>query len=95
VGYQARGTLGRAIVDGAEAVHIMGEEVAVRAGIWTINGFSAHADREELLRWISGAETSRVALVHGEEHALTALAQGISASGKNVYIPSPGDHIEL
>ncbi len=95
VGYQARGTLGRAIVEGAKTVRIMGEEVAVRARIWTINGFSAHADREELLHWISGAEAGQVVLVHGEEHALTALAAGLASRGIEVTIPSPGDSLEL
>ncbi len=95
VGYQARGTLGRAIVDGAKTVRVMGEEVAVKAGIWTINGFSAHADREELLRWITRAQAEKVVLVHGEENALESLAQGLSASGIDAVIPSPGDSIEL
>jgi metallo-beta-lactamase family protein len=95
VGYQARGTLGRAIVDGATRVRVLGEEVAVRAQIWTINGFSAHADREELLRWISGAEAGRVVLVHGEEHALSALASGLAPRGIATTIPSPGDSLEF
>ena len=95
VGYQARGTLGRAIVDGARRVHVMGEEVAVKAGIWTINGFSAHADRGELLRWITAAQAGKVVLVHGEEHALESLARDLFASGIEAAIPSPGDSVEL
>ena len=46
-GFQARGTLGRRIVDGATHVHVLGEEIAVKAGVYTINGFSAHADQED------------------------------------------------
>ena len=95
VGYQAQGTLGRAIVDGAKHVHIHGEEIVVRAGIWTINGFSAHADQEELVRWISQARAPRTFLVHGEEHALTALGKRVTATGLSVEIPSPGDEFKL
>ena len=53
VGFQGKGTLGRKIVDGAKTVHILGEEIAVKASIYTINGFSAHADQAELIEWIS------------------------------------------
>ncbi|MGY4706936.1 MBL fold metallo-hydrolase RNA specificity domain-containing protein [Candidatus Bipolaricaulota sp. J31] len=95
VGYQAQGTLGRAIVEGAKTVRILGEEVAVRAQVWTINGFSAHADRDELLRWITGTEAKEVALVHGEEHALTALAAGLASRRIQATIPSLGDSLEL
>jgi metallo-beta-lactamase family protein len=67
VGYQAEGTLGRQIIDGAKYVKIYGEEIAVKAKIYTINGFSAHADQENLLDFIKqtkGVET--VFLIHGE-----------------------------
>ncbi len=86
VGYQARGTLGRAIVDGAKRVHIYGEEVAVRAKIHTINGFSAHADHEELLSWATAAKPEHVFLVHGERHALTALQAALRKRGRNAHI---------
>ncbi len=96
VGYQARGTLGREIVEGAKKVRILGEEVAVRARIWTINGFSAHADREELLGWISAASPSKgLFLVHGEERALESLAEGLRAKGLSPVIPDPGDSVAL
>lgn len=67
VGYQAEGTFGRRIVNGAKYVKIYGEEIAVKAKIYTINGFSAHADQENLLDFIKqtkGVET--VFLIHGE-----------------------------
>jgi metallo-beta-lactamase family protein len=68
VGYQAMGTLGRLIVDGVPRVRILGQEYPVRARIARINGFSGHADRDELLRWLSGLKTppKRLFVVHGE-----------------------------
>lgn len=95
VGYQARGTLGRAIVDGAEKVRVLGEEVAVRAGVWTINGFSAHADREELVEWIAQAQAPDTILVHGEEHALIALRDRLVSRGIHAQIPEVGDRLDF
>lgn len=95
VGYQAQGTLGRAIVDGAKRVRVLGEEVAVRAGIWTINGFSAHADRDELVDWITKARSPRTFLVHGEDRALTALQEHLADRGVQADIPSVGDSLAL
>ncbi len=70
VGYQARGTLGRAIIDGAHRVNIFGEETAVRAQVWTVNGFSAHADQPILLDWLRKAGPEHLFLVHGEQEVL-------------------------
>jgi len=68
VGYQAEGTLGRKIVDGAKQVELLGDRITVRAGIHTLGGFSAHADQSELLDWISCFRTSpEIFIVHGEE----------------------------
>jgi metallo-beta-lactamase family protein len=78
VGYQARGTLGRAIIDGADRVNIFGEETAVRAQVWTVNGFSAHADQPILLDWLEKASPQHLFLVHGEEEALEEFKQAIS-----------------
>ena len=69
VGYQARGTLGRSIVDGAKRVRLFGEEIEVAARIWTVNGFSAHADQPILLDWVKKASPKRMFLVHGEPAA--------------------------
>ncbi len=68
VGYQAVGTLGRRIVDGEKQVRILGKEYPVRATVVQINGFSAHADRDELLKWLRGLKKPprRVFVVHGE-----------------------------
>ena len=75
VGYAATGTLARQLIDGAKSVRIFNEEIAVRAKIYTINGFSAHADQAELLAWhrqIAGVK--RTFLVHGEELAMSHFA---------------------
>jgi metallo-beta-lactamase family protein len=76
-GFQAQGTLGRAIVDGVKKVRILQEEVIVRAKIHTIGGFSAHADQKDLLAWIGHFKNSKlkVFIVHGEESASLTLAQ--------------------
>jgi len=75
VGFAARGTLARQIIDGARKVSLFGDEISVRARIFTINGFSAHAGRAELLAWHKKASPARTFLVHGEEEALAALAE--------------------
>lgn len=67
VGYQAEGTLGRKIVDGAKVVNIFGEDIIVRSKIYTINGFSAHADQRELLDWMREIrDLQKSFLIHGE-----------------------------
>ena len=71
VGYQAEGTLGRRILDGAKAVSIFGEEIYVNASIHNLEGISGHADREGLMNWLSGFQETpaNVFLVHGEEQS--------------------------
>jgi metallo-beta-lactamase family protein len=70
VGYQAAGTLGRRLVDGEPSVRIFGEEVAVRARVWTVGGFSSHADQPGLIAWVREASPGHLFLIHGEEVAL-------------------------
>jgi metallo-beta-lactamase family protein len=78
VGFQAQGTTGRKIVDGARRVKIFGENVSVKAKVFTIGGFSAHADQNDLLAWASHFESKpRVFLIHGEATASRALAKKI------------------
>ncbi len=69
VGYQAEGTLGRQIVEGATMVRVMGEAIAVKAQIHTVNGFSAHAGQSGLVNWARGVKGSkpRLFLTHGED----------------------------
>jgi metallo-beta-lactamase family protein len=100
VGYQAEDTLGRRIQQGASPVRILGEEYAVRARIYSVEGYSAHADREELAAWAAQVKDAgrlrRVCLVHGEEPAINALAQRLTAEGlPHVGAPAPGDVLEL
>jgi metallo-beta-lactamase family protein len=96
VGYQAEGTLGRSLVDGAKRVHIHGDEVEVRAEVTMLDAFSAHADEEELLRWVGEAAPRRIALVHGEPEGREALARALGgAFGGEVLLPARGDTIEV
>ncbi|MBN1859526.1 MBL fold metallo-hydrolase [Candidatus Bipolaricaulota bacterium] len=82
LGFQARGTLGRRLVEGASSVRIFGDPVSVEARIFTVNGFSAHADQRELVAWIDTKPTSRVMLVHGEPEAIAALKQRIAQTDR-------------
>lgn len=97
VGFQARETLGRRLIDGADRVTIMGNEIAVKAGIHTLGGYSAHAGRSQLLAWAKAiGGRPRFCLVHGEEQALDALAAGLeSAVGTQVIQPSIGQKVVL
>jgi len=89
VGYQAAGTLGRSILDGAKHVRICGEEIRVNANIVNIEGFSGHADKAGLLEWIKHfpKTVKRVFLMHGEEQVMRKFAQDVRALGYNVLIP--------
>lgn len=76
VGYQAGGTLGRKLVDGADTIRLWGSDIKVRAQVHTIGGLSAHADQADLLSWYDGfAERPPVYLVHGEPDAQQPLAE--------------------
>lgn len=98
VGFQSPGTLGRQLVDGADRVTIFGEEVAVRASIHTLGGFSAHADQRGLLEWFDVVAPSkpRLIITHGEDGARKALADLIrKRHGLRAALPRLGDVIEL
>lgn len=96
VGYAAVGTLARRIIDGARRVSIFGEDIAVNARIWTINGFSAHAGREELLDWLGPYPRRGVLLVHGEyEHGMKAMEECLAARGVTTRLPGMHEPILL
>lgn len=96
VGFQAEGTLGRALVDGAKYIRLWGETVRVAATVHTIGGLSAHADRSGLIKWYSGFKnTPPVALVHGEPNAMHALAANLTDLGAKVYQPRRGAVLNL
>jgi metallo-beta-lactamase family protein len=95
VGYQAVGTLGREILDGASRVEVLGSIVPVRARIWRIDGLSAHADQPILVDWALHADPGQVFLVHGEEPSLKALSERLQAHGLATHIPTWHEAVEL
>lgn len=100
VGFQAENTLGRKLVEGWKTVPIFGEPYEVRAEVQMIDGYSAHADREELLAYIAGVKANgtlqRVLCVHGDAPSCQALAQGIRDLGVvDVLVPERMQEVEL
>ena len=98
VGYQAAGTPGRRILDGEPEVKILGEWVPVRCRIARIGGFSAHADWQEILKWLEGLKLPprHTYLTHGEPEAATAMAEHIKQRfGWAVSVPKLGDRVDL
>jgi metallo-beta-lactamase family protein len=96
VGFQAEHTLGRRIVEKREVIKIFGEEVPLRARVAILNGYSAHGDRTELLRWITAVREKSpklrdVFLVHGEPDAQDAFATQLVAQRFQAHCPRPGD----
>jgi len=93
VGFQAQGTLGRTILEGAERVRISGRDVAVRARIRRIDSYSAHADRDELVAWVKARQpvTGGIFLTHGEPGALASLKEGATALAPSILIPEIGE----
>ena len=96
VGYQAKGTLGRRLVEGEKELRIAGEDVTVRAHLHTLNGFSAHADRRDLLQWASNfPQSTKFFVTHGEPHSSQALALGLKDLGFSALVPSAGSNYDL
>jgi len=98
VGYQANGTLGRRIVNGEKEVRILGQEYPVIARIARINGFSAHADKEELFEWLSGLKKPprRLFVVHGEAESANKFGDYIrEKTGWEVTVPAYQDEVVL
>jgi metallo-beta-lactamase family protein len=98
-GYQARGSLGRHLVDGAREVSIMGERKMVKATIHTLGGFSAHAGQTDLVNWFSHVAqhgTPLTFLTHGEQDARVALKDKLSEMyNVNAYLPAYSEHLVL
>ena len=90
VGYQAEGSLGRRILDGADHVKLFGEEIAVRARIVRFHGLSSHADRDGLVQWINlyTPKPQQVFVVHGEARAAENYAQTLTEMGFSAHAPN-------
>ena len=97
VGYQAIGTPGRALVDGAKRLRVVGEDVAVNATIHTLGGFSAHAGQQQLLDWIDAFHKPKphTYLIHGEPDAKKALQHQLHAMDIKAEIPELGKTITI
>lgn len=97
VGYQAAGTLGRQIVDGAKEVRILGQSYRVRARVEMLTGFSAHADSQSLLDWLSHFRQPprRVFITHGEPEAARHLAGLLEERGWPVAVPDYREQFSL
>jgi len=98
IGYQAEGTLGRHIISGAKSVRIYGQRRTIRARIEQINGFSAHADRSELLRWLSRLEVhpKQIFITHGEAEAAEKFHEFITEkTGFQSSVPTYNSRISL
>lgn len=97
-GYQAAGTLGRLLVEGARRVRLFGREREVRAQVAQVQGFSGHADRDELLRWLAARPDprARVAVIHGGERIAPAFAATVTERlGAPAHAPVFGERVEV
>ena len=100
VGFMAQHTLGRRIVEQRPTLRIYGDDVPLRAKVEIINGYSAHADRTELQRWLDEVKMTsppleRVFLVHGEPEAQDSLADHLEELGYRTSCPTPGTRVQL
>ncbi len=98
IGYQAVDTLGRIIIEGAKEVRMMGQQYKVKANIAQIFGFSAHADRDELLNWLTELKSApkKLFIVHGEEESAQAFGKYLGQkTGWDVMVPEYRDEVVL
>ena len=98
VGYQAVGTLGRALIEGADEVKLFGEVVEVRAKIMQLPGLSGHADKGGLIEWVNAFEKKpdRVFIVHGEDTTCNLFAECLKLEyGQKAYAPYSGTRVDL
>ncbi len=97
VGYQAEGTLGRRLIEGAKQVKVYGTDVSVKAQIHTLGGFSAHADQDGLFAWVKNIKNPKlkVFVVHGEEQSAKTFAEKLHAElGVTTHVPDWGESID-
>ena len=97
-GFQAAGTFGRRLVDGARRVRLLGEDIPVRADLYTLGGLSAHADRTALLAWLGHfrSKPRTVFVVHGEDSVAHGFAGDLKAQfGWDAMAPAPGQSVAL
>ena len=97
VGYQAIGTPGRALVDGAKSFHHGGDDIAVKAAIHTLGGFSAHASQLQLIDWLNNfkAPHPKLFLIHGETKSKQVLQERLVEEGWSANIPNSGESISF
>jgi metallo-beta-lactamase family protein len=99
VGYAAKDTLARKIMDGEKSVRIFGEEHKVKCRVEVLDSFSAHADRHDLLKYVGGSSPSKlrhIFLIHGELDQMEPFKNALRSQGyQNVHIPLPGEQVEL
>jgi metallo-beta-lactamase family protein len=96
VGYQAAHTLGRRLVEQQTEVRIFGDTFQRRAPVVVLDAFSAHADRNDLVRYAASSQAKKIYLVHGETEAREALAETLRAQlGVEVFLPRRGDSVEI
>jgi metallo-beta-lactamase family protein len=96
VGYQAKNTLGRKLVEKQEVVNIFGQPYERRAEVVVLNEFSAHADRNDLVSFVEKVLPERIFLVHGEEDQMGPLGVSLKEMGYNVEMPEvPGAKYEI
>lgn len=97
VGYQSVGTRGRRMLDGEPTIRLHGQDVPVRATLVQVSGFSAHADADEVLRWMDGFQhpPKQTLLVHGEPEALEALRRRVQAKGWPAAVPAHLEQVTL
>ncbi len=98
IGYQAQGTLGRRLYEGAKKVKVFGQEIKVNCTVKAIGALSAHADQKKLLDWVGSSPTppKQVYCVHGEEHAATELAHRLRDKYSiSALVPEEGETVEI
>jgi len=97
VGYQAEGTLGKNIVQGAKIVKIFGEQIAVKAHIYNLEGLSGHADRNGLFNWIEGfmEKPKEILLVHGDKQAQESFKLLLDSNGYNSRVVESGEEFYI